>query len=93
MVEKQHLGKLEDIVVESLKELGGKSHFIPICKWVWKNHEKWIRCSGDMFYIWHYEIRWAATRLRKKGLLAPARRPRDGIWELYERSHKPTHNI
>lgn len=82
MVEKHCLKEMEIILVGILKNLGGKSHFVPICRLVWGNHENWIRRSENMLYIWQFELGWAATRLRKKGIMLPDSGRRDGTWEL-----------
>ncbi len=90
MVEKQLLKEMEIILIENLKKLGGKSHFVPICRLVWGNHENWIRRSENMLFIWQYELGWAATRLRKKGIMLPDSGLKDGTWELAH--HKPDKN-
>lgn len=73
---------LEVFIIESLKEFGQPTHYTDICKWVWKNYEKTLKNSGDMFYVWQYEIRWAATDLRGKGILKPVIESKKGLWEL-----------
>lgn len=60
---------LMDWVVEALNELGGEAQQIDVAKVVWRRHEQHLRESGDMFYTWQYDLRWAATRLRKSGRL------------------------
>ena len=57
-------------VVEALRELGGEARQIDVAKVVWRRHEGDLRQSGDIFYRWQYDIRWAATELRKEGRLA-----------------------
>ena len=37
---------------------------------------------GDMFYIWQYKIRWAATSLRQDKVLLPADECASGTWAL-----------
>lgn len=54
-------------VVEALAELGGSGTQIDVAKVVWRRHEPDLRASGDLFYTWQYDIRWAATKLRKQG--------------------------
>ncbi len=56
-------------VVEALSELGGEARQIEVAKVVWRRHENELRQSGDIFYRWQYDIRWAATELRKEGRL------------------------
>lgn len=73
---------LVDWLKEALITLGGKSQIAPICAQVWERHEKELRASGNLFFTWQYDIRWAATRLRKKGLMKSADESPKGIWEL-----------
>ena len=60
---------LQQWVVEALHELGGSGHQIDVAKILWRRHEPDLRESGDLFYTWQYDMRWAATRLRKAGIL------------------------
>lgn len=69
-------------VEEALRELGGSGSILEICKCVWADHGEEISASGDMFYKWQYEIRWAGDLLRKQGRLRPAKQSPRGVWEL-----------
>jgi len=69
-------------LVEALKANNGRASIVDICKHVWKNHEEELRRSGDLFFTWQYDIRWAATHLRKGGILRPAGVSPSGVWEL-----------
>ena len=69
-------------VVEALQELGGRGKIIDICKKVWERHGDDIKASGDMFYKWQYEIRWAGDILRKEGTLVPTKHSPRGMWKL-----------
>ncbi len=60
---------LKTWVVEALFELGGEARQIEVAKVVWRRHENELRQSGDIFYRWQYDMRWAATELRKEGRL------------------------
>lgn len=63
-------------ILEALTELNGSGRLIDVVKTVWKKHQSEIETSGDSFFTWQYDIRWAATMLRKqKKLIA-------GVWEL-----------
>jgi hypothetical protein len=68
--------------VEALQKNGGSLRLIDMCKYVWENHEEELKDSGDLFYTWQYDIRWAATTLREEGILLPADESPRGIWEL-----------
>ena len=75
---------LKEWVVDALCEVGGAGHLLDVLKGVWKHHEAEIRKSGDMFYTWQYDIRWAATALRHEGRLRSADETPRGTWELTE---------
>ena len=56
---------LPDILYLAIKDMGGQTNIIDVCKYVWEKYESDLRHSGDLFYTWQYDIRWAATELRK----------------------------
>ncbi|MHC5355060.1 hypothetical protein ACYSNX_13065 [Myroides sp. LJL115] len=74
--------KLKKCIVEALKAKGNKAKLIDICRYIWANYEKELENSGDLFYTWQYDIRWAATQLRKEGVLKPVHEQKNGFWEL-----------
>ncbi len=45
-----------------------------------QEHE--LRSSGDLFFTWQYDIRWAAQYLRNIGYLHPVEGDRSAPWEL-----------
>ena len=69
-------------VVEALAELGGKGSVVQVCQVVWRRHEGDLRASGDLFYTWQYDIRWAAQKLRDTGRLRPVPPRSRAPWEL-----------
>lgn len=71
---------LKDWVVVALKANGGSASVVDVAKHIWSKHEADLRGSGDLFYRWQYEMRWAAYVLRKEKILAPARSDRH--WAL-----------
>ena len=73
---------LEEWLVEALKAHKGKASIVEICKYVWEKYEKELRQSGDLFFTWQYDIRWAATQLRGRRVMRPAEASLAGIWEL-----------
>lgn len=73
---------LQKWLLEALETNSGQATIVRICEHVWRNHEAELRESGNLFYTWQYDIRWAATRLRKRGLLRSAKTSPRGIWEL-----------
>jgi len=69
--------------VEALEQLGGSAGVVDVSRRVWQNHEDELRRSGDLFYTWQYDLRWAATKLRKEGRLQPSTgRGVRGKWAL-----------
>ena len=73
---------LPDILYKSLEEMGGQASIIRVCKHVWEKYKTDFQHSGDLFYSWQYDIRWAATELRKTGRMKPAETSPRGIWEV-----------
>lgn len=69
-------------MVEALTELGGHGSVVEVSKTVWRRHEPDLRISGDLFYTWQYDIRWAAQTLRDTGKLKSMDRKKGGAWEL-----------
>ena len=73
--------ELQDYILQYLRAHGGKARIIPLCKWIWEEHEAELRAS-ELFYTWQYDVRWAAKRLRDRGELKPAADSPRGVWEL-----------
>jgi len=71
-----------DWLIAALKAQNGSASIINICKYIWDNHEDDLRNSGDLFYSWQYDIRWAADYLRRTGVLKAVELSPRGIWEL-----------
>jgi hypothetical protein len=69
-------------IVEALQANGGSTGLVGVCRHVWEHHETDLRDSGDLFFTWQYDIRWAATDLRHGGVLKAAALSPVGIWEL-----------
>ena len=51
-------------VIEALTAFGGSAHHITVAKHIWDNHQSELNESGDLFYEWQYQMRWAADKLR-----------------------------
>jgi hypothetical protein len=68
-------------VIDSLKALGGSASISEIAKCIWDNHKRTIEIT-PFLYSWQYEMRWAATSLRKKGKLKKVSLSPKGVWEL-----------
>lgn len=69
-------------VLEALTERGGSGSVVQVSKIVWRRHELDLRNSGDLFYTWQYDIRWAAQKLRDTGRLKPVPPRSRAPWEL-----------
>jgi hypothetical protein len=67
-------------VRDALRQHGGSASLLDVAKHIWSHHESDLRGSGDLFYTWQYDMRWACTELRKDGVVEePQKR---GIWKL-----------
>ena len=73
-----------DWVVAAIKANGGSSSPIEVSKYIWAEHEQDLRASGDLFYTWQYDLRWAAQKLRDSGVLEVKDGRRTGGWHLAE---------
>jgi hypothetical protein len=74
--------ELQAWIVEALQAEGGSARVVDVCKRIWQAHETDLLQSGDLFYTWQYDVRWAAHLLRREGVLKPANVSPNGIWEL-----------
>ena len=68
-------------VIEALRKKGGSATIVDVCKYIWDNYENELRASGDLFYTWQYDVRWAGQTLRDNNQSIIRRR---GIWELIQ---------
>lgn len=59
--------------------MGGKGSIVDICRHIWENHEAELKASGDLFYTWQYDMRWAGQRLSDDRKLDP---PSGRLWRL-----------
>lgn len=65
-----------------MKKMGGEGTLLDICKEFWNQFESDLQNSGDLFYTWQYDIRWAATTLRKLGKMEDASNCEKGVWKI-----------
>jgi hypothetical protein len=75
----------EDIkswVVQALSSNGGRATLVEVARHIWGHHETELRSSGDLFFTWQYDMRWAALTLRKLGQMKPAATGDKGMWAL-----------
>ncbi len=73
---------LQDWVFEALTDLNGRGRIVDVAKHIRKHHENDLKSSGDMFYTWQYDMRWAATKLRESKKILPAEQSQKGEWKL-----------
>ena len=73
---------LPELLVHCLKELEGEATIVQVCKRFWLHYEDELKHSGDLLYTWQYDIRWAATELRKAGKMIDADISPKGLWQL-----------
>lgn len=73
---------LPQLVLEALKALGGSGTVVEVSRQVWDRHESGLHQSGDLFYTWQYDLRWAAQRLRDERKLAPSKRGAASRWTM-----------
>lgn len=79
---------LPNILEDILKSMCGKGTIVEVCKVFWGRYEEELKESGDLFYTWQYDIRWAATELRRSNILKPAEVSLKGVWILKKKTIK-----
>jgi len=67
---------------EALIAMGGGGRLVDVARHIWHHHESDLRASGDLFYTWQYDLRWAANYLRRTKLMRDAEDSPRGVWEL-----------
>lgn len=82
MSKKMKKKDLKNCVIRALRESNGKARVVQVCKYIWDNYKNELENSGDLFYTWQYDVRWAALTLRKDGIMKPAEEQRNNYWEL-----------
>ena len=73
---------LPDMLYTAIKAMGGRTNIVDVCKYFWDHHALDLQNSGDLFYTWQYDIRWAATKLRKSNRMKAEKMSPRGIWEI-----------
>lgn len=69
-------------VEAALRDLGGAASIVDVARAIWARHHAELEVSGDLFFTWQYDMRWAALTLRKRGILAPPGQSGDRTWSL-----------
>ena len=75
---------LKSWVIQALMAQSGSAHIAQVAKHIWDHHDAELRASGDLFYTWQYDMRWAADQLRAENRLKPKPRGDRGPWRLSE---------
>ena len=73
---------LQDWVIAALKANGGSASIVKAAEHISQHHERELRSSGDLFYTWQYDMRWACTRLRERKLVQAAETSKRGEWRI-----------
>ncbi|MGD2117409.1 MAG: hypothetical protein PVG66_03555 [Chromatiales bacterium] len=73
---------LQGWVENAIKDNGGRAKLIDVARHIWQHHESDLKASGDLFYTWQYDMRWAANQLRTQGILSSAETSPRGVWIL-----------
>ncbi len=73
---------LPQLVEQSLRRLGGTAPLVEVAKDIWEHHETELRASGDLFFTWQYDMRWAAQRLRDAHRLTYSGQGGHRVWQL-----------
>jgi hypothetical protein len=60
---------LKEWVYLAVRENAGQTRLVRVAQHIWEHHEQDLRSSGDLFFTWQYEMRWAAQQLRNEGRL------------------------
>jgi hypothetical protein len=60
---------LKNLILDAITVRGGTARIAEIGKYIWDRHESDLRASGDFFYTWQYEMRWASNQLARDGKL------------------------
>ena len=74
--------ELQEWVIEALRAKGGAASIVEVTKYLWEKHEGELRKSGDLFFTWQYDMRWACTRLRERKIVQAAEISDRGQWKL-----------
>jgi hypothetical protein len=73
---------LVPLVEKAIRSHGGSASVVQVAQHIWQHHEKDLRASGDLFFTWQYDMRWAALKLRKMKRLAEPAGTQRGIWQI-----------
>lgn len=72
--------QLKKAVEKAIDAHGGEATIVEVAQHIWENHEGDLKASGDLFFTWQYEMRWAAQKLRDDSKLELGRRGPKKTW-------------
>jgi hypothetical protein len=58
--------ELKPWIIDALRANDGKAPMIEVAKHIWQHHQAELQSSGDFFFKWQYEMRWAGQQLVKE---------------------------
>ena len=70
------------MVQEALEFHDGSATVKQVAEYIADNYQDVINEDDDLRLSWQYDFRWAATLLRKDGIMLPAKESPKGVWEL-----------
>lgn len=70
-------------VIEALRDLKGSAYLLDVADHIWTNHADDLSRNRKLLLKWQYEMRWAATSLRRQGLMKF--NDRNEPWSLTEK--------
>jgi hypothetical protein len=73
---------LVEWVREALLAYPNGATIVQVAKHIWEHHKEELANSGDLFFTWQYDMRWAATKLRRAKKVRQVGDSQRGIWEL-----------
>ncbi len=77
-----HKTDLDDWVRIAIEASGGSASIVDVAKHIWTNHQRDLERSGNLLFTWQYDMRWAANRLRRRGVMKNVNASPSGTWEL-----------
>lgn len=77
-----HREDLVSWVLEAVKRNNGEATVLQVARDIWREHRVVLEQSGDLFYTWQYDMRWAAQKLRIDGRLRPSAECERGKWAV-----------
>ncbi|OAO00582.1 hypothetical protein A8B75_18180 [Sphingomonadales bacterium EhC05] len=69
---------LKELIIQAIRDSGGSATIAEVGKYIWEKREKELRKSGEFFYKWQYELRWASNVLVREKRLRKG--PPRGMW-------------